>query len=648
MSADLGARLQRAGLITREQLAETLATAPLHGSALVRALLKRGVPEDALVGYFVAEGFGPLLGPNDLHGADPALVSRIPVGVLREFAVLPIRAAGDQWVVAMVAPTERHVVAEVERIAGVKVIPAAARWSDLRAALADVGASKAQERDDDDDEGDEPPRPPSEPPVIELVRRRPSHAPPDTGYRSAPPAAVADVKVTLDPDDAVPLVRHKPVTRTSSAPPPEKIIAKSFGPPRETTPQRGLWGRSRQDTRPVEEIAAALEASASASSAGSAPAPTALEIATASAVDALPAAEHRSSAGHTPSVAPKAIVVPRPSDPYVPRKPTLPPAAPASPARLAPPTADAASASSSPGSDEAAGTSAVPSLLAHAEKAPPSIAPPSITPDLEPGPRTEPAPPPDLVEATFETKLRPPATDEVAPDTHEAPETPRASTTASAITSEAPASQPPTEPRPTPDERWDVPPATPVRAAAAPAARNTNKLSSRAARELVSVKAPLGDVRGVLASIRQANDRDDVVRLGLDGALSVSRSAVFFALRKGLLKGWDGIGSGVTQDSARNLWIPTSTASLFQRVVESGVGYFGPYGNAIADGLFRAAVGSRGGDLALLPIKVSGKVVGLLACDDVRAGPQGQQRLELLATAIEEAFGRIIVKQKQG
>jgi hypothetical protein len=213
------------------------------------------------------------------------------------------------------------------------------------------------------------------------------------------------------------------------------------------------------------------------------------------------------------------------------------------------------------------------------------------------------------------------------------------------LSSEAPASA--LEPHPTADERWDVPP-SPPRRPAAPSAARANKLGSRAARELVSVKAPLGDVRGVLASIRQASDRDEVVRLGLDGALSVSRSAVFFALRKGLLKGWDGIGSGVTQDSARNLWIPTSTASLFQRVVESGVGYFGPYGNAIADGLFRAAVGSRGGDLALLPVKVSGKVVGMLACDDVRAGPQGQQRLELLATAIEEAFGRIIVKQKQG
>ena len=629
MSADLGARLQRAGLITREQLAETLSTAPLHGSALVRALLKRGVSEDALVGYFVAEGFGPLLGPADLHGADVALVSRVPIGVLREFAALPIRAAGDQWVVAMVAPTERHVVAELERIAGVKVIPAAARWSHLRAALADVGGSTSEEREDEA----EAPRQPSEPPVIELVRRRPSHAPPDTGYRSPSRGAVEDVKVTLDPDDAVPLVRHKAVTRTSSAPPPEKIVAKSFGPPRETTPQRGLWGRPRLDTRPVEEIAAAIEATAS--SVGLEPAPTELEAATASAVDALPA---RGSTA--PSVAPKGFVVPRPSDPYVPKKPSLPPAAPPV-SRLAPPTASRAHSRAETTTDASVPPAATPS--AESSPANPVLANPALAnpapsersdddtrvpagadaavESRADGPWTEPAPPPP--EADGGAKLRPPTADTTS-ETGE-------------------------EPRPTPDERWDVPPAAPLRPArAAVSPARANKLGARAARDMLSMKAPLGDVRGVLAAIRQAGDRDEVVRLGLDGALSVSRSAVFFALRKGLLKGWDGLGSGVTQDSARNLWIPTSTASLFQRVVESGVGFFGPYGNAIADGLFRAAVGSRGGDLALLPIKVSGKVVGLLACDDVRAGPQGQQRLELLASAIEEAFGRIIVKQKQG
>jgi hypothetical protein len=482
MSADLGARLHRAGLITREVLAETLAIAPLHGSAFLRALLQRGVSEDALVGYFVAEGFGPLLSARELLAADEALVARIPARLLREFAVLPVRTAGERWVVAMITPSERHVVTELERIAGVGILPAVARWSELRTALADVGGSGEAEPEE--------PRPSSEPPWLALPAR-PFHAQLDSGYGSAPPAAATDVKVSLDPEDAVPLVRHKPIQRAGVTPIPEKIVARSFGPPRDSSRSRSLWAR--------------------------------------------------------------------------------------------------------PGDDEPGASSVVAAPTPHER---------STVEGVGSGP---------------------------------------SSTDTAALA----------RPEPTPDERWDVPPQSVShqsvgRPSAPPEAARLNKLAPRSTRDFVGVKAPIGDVRGVLAPMRQTLDRDDAVRLVLDGALSVCRSAVFFAYRRGLLKGWDAQGSGVSRDSARNLWIPTSTPSLFQRVVDGGAGYFGPYGNAIADGLFRAAVGSRGGDLALLPIKVSGKVVGLLACDDVRAGPQGQQRLELLATAVEEAFSRIIVVQKQG
>jgi hypothetical protein len=507
MSADLGARLHRAGLITREVLAETLAIAPLHGSAFLRALLQRGVSEDALVGYFVAEGFGPLLSARELLAADEALVARIPARLLREFAVLPVRTAGERWVVAMITPSERHVVTELERIAGVGILPAVARWSELRTALADVGGSGEAEP--------EGPRPSSEPPWLALPAR-PFHAPLDSGYGSAPPAAATDVKVSLDPEDAVPLVRHKPIQRAGVTPIPEKIVARSFGPPRDSSRSRSLWARPGDDEPGASSVVAA---------------PTPSERSTVEGVGSGPSS-----------------------------------------------TDTAALARPEPTPDER--WDVPPQSVSHQSVSHQSVSPQSVSHQSV---------------------------------SHQSVSHPSVG-----------------------------------RPSAPPEAARLNKLAPRSTRDFVGVKAPIGDVRGVLAPMRQTLDRDDAVRLVLDGALSVCRSAVFFAYRRGLLKGWDAQGSGVSRDSARNLWIPTSTPSLFQRVVDGGAGYFGPYGNAIADGLFRAAVGSRGGDLALLPIKVSGKVVGLLACDDVRAGPQGQQRLELLATAVEEAFSRIIVVQKQG
>ena len=125
-------------------------------------------------------------------------------------------------------------------------------------------------------------------------------------------------------------------------------------------------------------------------------------------------------------------------------------------------------------------------------------------------------------------------------------------------------------------------------------------------------------------------------------SISVARSAVFFALRKGVLKGWDGAGPGIRRDSVRNLWIPTSSPSTFKKVLDTKLGSVGPYGTAIADGLFKAAVGSRGGDVMAQPIVVSGKVVGMLVVDDLRPGPLGSHRVELLVQTVVEAFVRII------
>ena len=48
-----------------------------------------------------------------------------------------------------------------------------------------------------------------------------------------------------------------------------------------------------------------------------------------------------------------------------------------------------------------------------------------------------------------------------------------------------------------------------------------------------------------------------------------------------------------------------------------------------------------------MPIGVGGKVVAVLAADDVTFGPLGVERIEILARAVGEAFERIIVQRKR-
>ena len=481
MFGDLGVRLMRAGLVTRARLADAMTTVPLHAGALVRALVERGTAEDALAGFFVSEGFGPVASEEDWRGFGAATLPHVSREALAEFGALPLRPSNNGWVFAMLAPCDRHVVLELERLSRQLVLPMAIRLSDLDRVFRMHGIVVRR--------SPQAPAKPAEEPVLELMRRH-----------SVAPASMKD---SIDEPVPMPKVRSKRVTMST---PPFGLYT-----PRDREPSEGRARPPRVTKLTPLELAAAV---------------------------ASEAASQTFDSKHA-------------------RVATLPP-----PAFVFAPTQPMPSKQK------------------------------SVLP--------------------------------VMPIAREEPEP--AGTSSSENNAEG---------------SWDLPSPEPLDA------RRSMRGQFRPTRP-AGVKTTIPDVRAAMAAIRGARTRDDVVLAALDGALAVSRCAVFFALRKNVLKGWAGVGSGVSQDAARNLWIPTTTASLFQRVVESGNAYLGPYGSAIADGIFRAAVGSRGGDVALQPIRVGGKIVGVLACDDVRRGMLGLARIEQIVLAVEDAFGRLIAEHKLG
>lgn len=204
-----------------------------------------------------------------------------------------------------------------------------------------------------------------------------------------------------------------------------------------------------------------------------------------------------------------------------------------------------------------------------------------------------------------------------------------------------PQSEPPEPPRtiiPPEHERWDLD--SPPSRSAASVARPTLPQTPRRGRR----PPPIGNI---LAAIRTSHDRDEIVQLACRGALTVSRASILLALRKGVLKGWDGAGEGLTRDAVRNLWIPTSSPSMFRDVVARGEPYEGLHRTSAADGLFRAAMGSRGGEVSIHPVLIAGKIVAVLAADQITYGREGHARIETLARATAEAFQRIILASKR-
>jgi hypothetical protein len=145
--------------------------------------------------------------------------------------------------------------------------------------------------------------------------------------------------------------------------------------------------------------------------------------------------------------------------------------------------------------------------------------------------------------------------------------------------------------------------------------------------------------------LASAQSRDDAVRAACQACLTSARGAAFLALRKGVFRGWDGAGEDVTSASIRSLWVPASNPSLLNEVMHTGKPFRGPYGETAADHLFRAAFGSHGRDVVVVPVLIGARMVGVLCAND----PQGETgAIEQVAKALGEALQRLIVSQKSG
>jgi len=148
-----------------------------------------------------------------------------------------------------------------------------------------------------------------------------------------------------------------------------------------------------------------------------------------------------------------------------------------------------------------------------------------------------------------------------------------------------------------------------------------------------------------LAELARATSRDEVVRIACRACLVAARGAAFLALRKGVFRGWDGAGEDVTSAGIRSLWVPASNPSILNEVLHNGRPFQGPYGQTAADHLFRAAFGSQGREVVIVPVMIGSRLVGVLCAND----PSGDTTaVERVAEAVGQAFERLIVSRKSG
>jgi len=148
-----------------------------------------------------------------------------------------------------------------------------------------------------------------------------------------------------------------------------------------------------------------------------------------------------------------------------------------------------------------------------------------------------------------------------------------------------------------------------------------------------------------LSELGRVASRDEVVHLACQACLATARGAAFLALRRGVFRGLDGAGDEVTSAGIRSLWVPASNPSVLNEVLHSGRVFHGAYGHTAADHLFRAALGSQGRDVIVVPVRVGARMVGVLCAND--PGSQSDA-VERIGEAMGQAFERLIISQKTG
>lgn len=156
---------------------------------------------------------------------------------------------------------------------------------------------------------------------------------------------------------------------------------------------------------------------------------------------------------------------------------------------------------------------------------------------------------------------------------------------------------------------------------------------------------PLPDAGPVLAGMRAAGSRDEIVRLACEGAIAVSNMAIFLALKQSVLRGVKGLGGALSDAAVESLVLPASTPSVFRSVLRDGTPHLGALGYGAVDHLFRAATGSRGGNVAIHGVFVSSRCVGLLCADDVQHREAGAERIGVIAHALGHGLANLIARR---
>ena len=135
MALRLGEMLQKAGLITQEQLQEALEAQKKEGGKLGYNLVKLGFVKEDDIAQLLSEQYGvPAINLRHFE-IDETIIKLIPPEVVQKYLVLPVNRTGATLTIAMADPTNVFAMDDIKFMTGYNVEPVVASEVAIREAM---------------------------------------------------------------------------------------------------------------------------------------------------------------------------------------------------------------------------------------------------------------------------------------------------------------------------------------------------------------------------------------------------------------------------------------------------------------------------------------------------------------------------------
>lgn len=150
----------------------------------------------------------------------------------------------------------------------------------------------------------------------------------------------------------------------------------------------------------------------------------------------------------------------------------------------------------------------------------------------------------------------------------------------------------------------------------------------------------------IIAAIHRAEARNDVIGLALDYVRQFAERAAFFVVKKNEIRGFEISGEFTSRSAIRSFWIPLNADCTLRQVVVERRIHLGPLGRTVADAILAASLGGRPKRVLVIPVELSGRMVGMIYGDGLHVQMPPWNRLQRLAEVVAENFKRLIIERE--